>query len=189
MKVFIKVFILSYLLYISMCISNYILNLDNDVISEYSSDGVLAKGALSYELASVGGNVLQNAKDYRSPQMVATGVIQNNNAYELPSPSPQESPDEVPSETDYYDGSKNLNVVSIRCNIYASSTDCSHQSNCGWCTALPDGASGCINGTNLGPLSPCRNGSFRYTVVTPNMMTTAQAVVGPEGGVSLAVSK
>jgi hypothetical protein len=143
---------------------------------------------LAYGLGSVGGYFLQNEKDYKSPQIVAPGNIRNGNVYELPAPSPQESPDELPSITDYYDGSRNLNVVTIRCNIYANPTDCSHQSNCGWCDALPDGSDGCIKGTNLGPLSACKNGSFRYAVVTPNMKETATAVPNGAGGVNLVVS-
>lgn len=101
----------------------------------------------------------------------------------MPPPGPQESVDEVPSTTDYYDGSHNLNTVKIQCRIYANPTDCLHQSSCGWCGS----ANNCILGNNLGPLQPCLKSSYIFTAPFPNWNPQTKVVNEQIGGVGLTV--
>jgi hypothetical protein len=103
---------------------------------------------------------------------------------DLPPPGPLESPDEIPSETDYYDGSLHLNAEVVKCQIFANPTDCLHQSSCGWCGSNTS----CIPGNNLGPLRPCEKKSYMFTAPYPNFTPQTQAVANPEGGVSLIVN-
>ncbi len=52
-------------------------------------------------------------------------------AVERPKRGPVEGVEEIPTERDYYDGEKKLNLVNINCKINANPTDCLHQSHCG----------------------------------------------------------
>ncbi len=93
-----------------------------------------------------------------------------------------ETVDENPSETDYYDGSKNLNVIKVQCKIYASVADCLHQSSCGWCGS----DNSCILGNNLGPLQYCKS-SYIFSAPYPNWNPQTRVVNDEIGGVSLTV--
>ena len=63
--------------------------------------------AVTYGIASDGGNNLADTTGYRVPSMVE----RLPDVIKPPAPGPLESIDEVPSETTYYDGSLNLNVA------------------------------------------------------------------------------
>jgi len=95
-----------------------------------------------------------NKLPYYSPELVSRLPDR------IPPPlrGPSETVDEIPSENDFYDGSKKLNLVKINCKIYAKALDCVHNSHCGWCGSTQ----GCVAGTNLGPLEPCVKSSFIY---------------------------
>ena len=86
---------------------------------------------------------------------------------DLPRPGPKEVIEELPSSTDYYDGSLNLNSVKIQCTVYQNQNDCLHQNKCGWCGET----SSCILGNNLGPLQPCNKLSYVYTYHPPEEMS------------------
>ncbi len=67
---------------------------------------------------------------------------------------------EIPSETDYYDGSKKLKITVVNCNQWASKKEaCLHQGQCGWCGS----SNTCISGNKGGPTAPCLRGTFLYT--------------------------
>ena len=94
-----------------------------------------------------------------------------------------ESVDETPSSTDYYDGSKNLNVVKVQCIVYANATDCLKQSSCGWCGSTKS----CILGNNLGPLQSCVKSSYIFSAPYPNWNPQTRVVNDQVGGVGLTV--
>ena len=112
------------------------------------------------------------------------------NKIDLPKPGPLETVDEVkylnnqiPSTTSYYDGSTKLNKITINCKIFANPTDCLHSSNCGWCGSV----SGCVAGTNLGPLEPCVKSSYIFSAPFPNWNPQSRVINENVGGMSLTV--
>ena len=94
-----------------------------------------------------------------------------------------ESVDETPSSTDYYDGSRNLNVVKVQCNVNANATDCLKQSSCGWCGS----SNTCILGNNLGPLQSCVKSSYIFSAPYPNWNPQTRVVNDQVGGIGLTV--
>ena len=71
---------------------------------------------------------------------------------------------EVPSVTDYYDGTTNFKTSTVKCNQWTIQKEvCLKQRSCGWCAS----SKSCISGTNLGPLTLCR-GRFEYTAPKDN---------------------
>merc|ERR1712151_95439 len=156
------------------------LNLANDILGEISSDGSTSRGAISYALGSNGGYTLKDETGYRQPSLMR--ALPSH--FDPPATGPMESVDEKPSVTDYYDGAKNLNVLTIQCKVYANATECLKQSSCGWC-----GSNGtCILGNNLGPLSPCVKSSFVFNSAYPSWNPQTRVVNAPEmGGVNLTV--
>lgn len=103
--------------------------------------------------------------------------------FDLPPPGPQETPEEIPSVTDYYDGSHKLNTVKIQCKIHSNPTSCLHQSSCGWCGST----NSCVLGNNLGPLQPCTKSSYIFSAPYPNWNPQTRVVNEQVGGVSLTV--
>ena len=95
---------------------------------------------------------------------------------DLPRPGQKEVIEELPTSTDYYDGSLNLNSVKIQCTVYQNQNDCLHQNKCGWCGET----SSCILGNNLGPLQPCNKLSYVYTYHPPE-----EIKVEKDGNISL----
>lgn len=94
-----------------------------------------------------------------------------------------EAVDEIPSVTDYYDGSRKLNAVKVQCKIFATAGDCLNQSSCGWC-----GSSNlCILGNNLGPLQPCLKSSYVFSAPYPNWNPQTKVVSEQSGRISLTV--
>ena len=71
-----------------------------------------------------------------------------------PAPGPLESVEEVPSSSNYYDGSLNLNVAQIDCHVISVANQCYKQTVCGWCGQ----SSSCVRGTQVAPIEPCSNG-------------------------------
>ena len=76
--------------------------------------------AVTYGQASDGGNSLPDPTGFRLPQIVEhiADVIKP------PVPGPVTSVDEVPSTTNYYDGSLNLNISQINCHVINVPTEC-----------------------------------------------------------------
>jgi hypothetical protein len=105
------------------------------------------------------------------------------NKFELPPAGPQESIDEVPSVTDYYDGSTNLNSLKVQCKIYANPSDCTHQSTCGWCGSNNT----CILGDSTGPRQPCAKSSYIFASPYPHWNPQTKVTTENTGGVSLTV--
>ncbi len=62
---------------------------------------------MTYGIASDGGNSLPDATGYRLPTIVERLA----DVIKPPAPGPLASVDEIPSTTNYYDGSLNLNVA------------------------------------------------------------------------------
>jgi positive regulator of sigma E activity len=67
--------------------------------------------------------------------------------------------DEIPSITNYYDGSEKLNTIKVECRIHTNALDCLHQAGCGWCGAN----SACIRGNQLGPMEACAHSTYVFT--------------------------
>lgn len=72
-----------------------------------------------------------------------------------------ETVDEIKSESNYYDGTKGLKTINLNlCDTYTTQPKlCVGQGSCGWCGSTNT----CINGNNLGPLSPCIRGTYIFT--------------------------
>jgi len=101
--------------------------------------------------------------------------------FDLPPPGQSETVDEIPSPTDFYDGTGNLNVIKINCTVYSNPKVCLTHSNCGWCGA----SNSCILGNNLGPQQACVRSSYIYSAPYPNWTPEMSVVTGNIGGVSL----
>jgi hypothetical protein len=72
---------------------------------------------------------------------------------------------EVPSVTDYYDGTTNFKTKTVKCNQWTMQKEvCLKQRSCGWCAS----SNTCIAGNNLGPLARCLRGRFEYTAPKEN---------------------
>lgn len=97
-----------------------------------------------------------------------------------PNPGPLEPSDEVPTPHFYYDGGMKLNVVNIKCDIYATKSDCFHTSGCGWCGSTQS----CILGNNFGPQQPCVKASYIYSQPIPNFNPQTRVINERVGGVS-----
>ena len=82
---------------------------------------------MTYGQASDGGNSLPDASGFRLPTIVEhlADVIKP------PAPGPLSSVDEVPSTTNYYDGSLNLNVAQVNCHVINVPSECYKQTICG----------------------------------------------------------
>ena len=91
---------------------------------------------------------------------------------DLPPPGPQESIDEIPSPTEFYDGSKNLNVIKVNCRLYANPKECLNHSNCGWCGS----SNSCILGNKAGPQQACVKNSYIYSAPYQNWDAHARIV-------------
>jgi len=104
--------------------------------------------------------------------------------FDLPRPGPLENPEEVPSGTDYYDGSLNLNKKKISCKIHGNATECLKNSSCGWCGSK----SQCILGNNLGPLQACMRSTFLYSSPLPNWNPKARVEAKGGDGVAFTLS-
>lgn len=96
---------------------------------------------------------------------------------------PLEPSDEIPTPHDYYDGGLKLNVVNVKCNIYANKTDCIHNSYCGWCGS----SNSCMFGTKFGPDQPCVKSSFIFGQSYPNWNPQTRSINEPVGGVSATI--
>lgn len=103
--------------------------------------------------------------------------------FDMPKPGPQETIDELPSTTDYYDGSNNLNVIKLNCRVNSGTADCLKQSSCGWCGS----SNSCIQGNNLGPLQPCLKSSYMFTAPYPSWNPQTRVVNDSVGGIALTV--
>jgi hypothetical protein len=103
--------------------------------------------------------------------------------FDMPKPGLVETVNEVPSSTDYYDGSNNLNVIKINCTIYSNPKVCLTHSHCGWCGS----GNSCILGSNLGPQQTCVRSSYIYSAPYPNWDPQARIVTGKIGGVGIEV--
>jgi hypothetical protein len=68
--------------------------------------------------------------------------------------------DELPSVTEYYDGSLKLKTTTVYCNQWLTSKEaCMNQKQCGWCAS----SNSCIPGNANGPNVPCLRGTYLYT--------------------------
>ena len=103
--------------------------------------------------------------------------------FDLPPPGKVETVSEIPSGTDYYDGSNNLNVLTLNCTIYSNPKVCMAQSSCGWCGS----SNKCVLGNNLGPKQPCVRSSYIYSAPYPNWDNQARIVTGEVAGIPLGV--
>ena len=103
--------------------------------------------------------------------------------FDLPDPGNQETIDEVPSSSDYYDGSMKLNVIAVECSINNSVSNCINISSCGWCKSNRT----CIRGNNLGPLQPCKPEDFVFSAPYPNWNPQTKIANSSIGGIDLTV--
>ena len=112
---------------------------------------------MTYGLGSSGGYTLKNENNYKQPQMVDRLVV-TGSAYEKTAVT-KEMVDEVPSISEYYNGSQKLNTIKVQCKMYASQVDCLHQASCGWCGATTS----CIMGNQMGPMEACSGSTYVFT--------------------------
>lgn len=108
-------------------------------------------------------------------------LVKSKSPYENASKS-QEAADEVPSVTNYYDGTNQLNKIQVKCKMYTGLNDCVHQAGCGWCGAT----SSCITGNQAGPLEACSKSTYVFTsgaIYTPQDRVVKEDV----GGVSMTI--
>jgi hypothetical protein len=69
------------------------------------------------------------------------------------------SPDEIPSPSDYYDGSTNMKSQVTECSQWTTQKEaCKSQGACGWCGA----SSACVPGNASGPKLPCLRGTYEF---------------------------
>jgi len=104
-------------------------------------------------------------------------------SFGAPKPGPAESVDEIPSSSDYYDGSSKLNVIRVDCRIYATPSDCFTHSSCGWCGS----ANSCVLGNNLGPLQRCQKSTYIFSAPYPNFNPETRVVNQNVGGIAMTV--
>ncbi len=72
---------------------------------------------------------------------------------------PKATADEVSTGDLFYDGSNNLGVTNVECDLLsATPPDCVKNGKCGWC----GDKNSCIPGTSRGPLAPCLKNSFVF---------------------------
>jgi len=133
-----------------------------DKVGVASTDKSGAVMAVAYSVAKTNTDqyFINNQKGYASPEYVA----------KLPKRKPLSggeiiSVDELPSATDYYDGSRKLRITTTSCTKWTTLPDlCKGQPTCGWCAST----NSCIPGNTSGPLAPCLAGRFFYSAPNPN---------------------
>lgn len=127
-------------------------SLQSDVIGESSSSSPNPILAVTYGYAEVSLYTLSSSSDWISPEIVQELVLPNN------LPSAPETAEEIPTTTQYYDGTSNLKHSKIKCRLFVTERNCLNQSSCGWC----DETKSCIPGSETGPLFGCELNMFRY---------------------------
>ena len=132
-----------------------VFSLHSDVIGESYSNSVDShpSSAITYKMASVGNYKLDDEAGWISPRIVDDLSLIINDG-----PVVNEA-ETVPSQTQYYDGSSNLNSSSLRCRLMVSMTSCYAANNCGWCKTLGR----CIPGNQDAPLYPCEPDMYVYS--------------------------
>lgn len=72
----------------------------------------------------------------------------------------------VESDINYYDGTLGFKTtITTVCGDYTTQPQvCVNQGSCGWCGS----SNSCINGNNLGPLSPCIKGTYVFNAPDPS---------------------
>jgi len=100
-----------------------------------------------------------------------------------PGPGPIEAVDEIPTQTEYYDGSLKLNVIKVNCRLHLTVDNCVQDSHCGWCGS----SRGCVSGNNIGPFEPCVKSSYIFSNPIPNWNTQTRAINEHVGGVALTI--
>mmetsp|Transcript_9994 Transcript_9994/g.10305 ORF Transcript_9994/g.10305 Transcript_9994/m.10305 type:complete len:198 (-) Transcript_9994:71-664(-) len=149
----------------------------NDILGGSTNFSTRKNSAITYGLADVAAYSvpLTEINKLKSP----TFIPKLPEKFDIPRSGPLENVEEVPSSTDYYDGSINLNKKKILCKIHGNATECLKNSSCGWC-----GSSGvCILGNNLGPLQSCLRSTFVYSSPVPNWNLSGSVINSDSNGV------
>ena len=112
------------------------------------------------EGTGVSGQFIQNSNLYKPVQIVDSLDKIKINA----EPNPVETIDEIPSENVFYDGTVGMKTTHFNlCGQYTTKPQvCVAQGNCGWCSS----SNTCIEGNQVGPLSPCIRGSYVFSAPT-----------------------
>jgi len=126
---------------------------------------------------------LKNENNYKIPQIVDR-LIKRSSPYDY-TPKNKEHADEVPSLTNYYDGSEKLNNFQVQCRMYVSQKDCLHQSGCGWCGATAS----CIAGNQAGPLEACSKSTYVFTTGAVPQNPQERVITENIGGLSMTIIK
>ena len=119
--------------------------------------------AVSYSLgkAKTDPFYLNNQNDFKDATLVDTLPVTN----QLQLRGESQTIIEVPSSTDYYDGSIQLKSTTVSCKQWMTQKEaCMGQKACGWCRSN----NSCIAGNSLGPLAPCVRKRFIYSVPKDN---------------------
>jgi len=133
-----------------------------DKIGNGSNDKINSVASVAYGKAKITTDqyFINNQKGYSTPKYIAKLP-----AREAIKGGKIVSITELPSEIDYYDGSRKLRVDSITCNQWTTIPElCMKQSSCGWCGS----SNTCIPGNNLGALAPCLAGKFFFSAPDQN---------------------
>lgn len=133
-----------------------------DVLGDSSNWTKKRNSAIAYGFADTG--AYDVPQDELSKLKSPTMIPKLPDKFDLPPKGPLENVEEVASNTDYYDGSTNLNKKKMTCRIYGNASDCLKNSSCGWCGSNNT----CIMGNNLGPLQSCLKSTFLYSSPIPN---------------------
>lgn len=149
--------------------------LDPDVLGATAAHSKLKKSAITYGLADVSAYAVP--ENELSKLKTPTLMTKLPDKFDLPSAGPLENVEEIDSNTDYYDGSMNLNKKKISCKIHGNATECLKHSSCGWCGSK----NSCILGNNLGPLQSCMRSTFLYSSPVPNFTPTSSVQADETG--------
>ena len=108
---------------------------------------------LSFSMGSNGGYVVSPGAGYK-----AVETEKKLKARVPYSKGPKETVEEVPSNTEYYDGEMQLNAVKVNCHLYKNAQDCLHQAQCGWC----HNKNTCVVGNSMGPMEDCPRANYQF---------------------------
>jgi hypothetical protein len=133
--------------------------MDKVGVSSNSNNEETIATAFSIAKTNVDQYYLNNQNDFKAPKYVKTLPPRQQLRGKI------ETIDEVPSVTDYYDGTLKFKTRTVTCNQWTTQKEaCQSQKSCGWCWSSLN----CIPGNNLGPLAPCLRGKYEYTAPEAN---------------------
>lgn len=152
-----------------------------DIVGEtYNFGDQTDRGAIAFGLATNEGYTLPTNIDGQYNYVKPQEIEKLPNKFSIKSRGKMESVEELPSSSEYYNGSKNLNVIEVDCKLFVES-NCLNHSSCGWCGS----SSNCIRGNSIGPLEPCVKSSFIHSAPQPNWSSQERIINKTPVGVQI----